>query len=65
MTTPKQNAETLRARLEAGYAKIDEGMRQDQNTEPWVDFWLRLLREYEELCDQMTQGQIDWTGALR
>ncbi len=48
--------DSLYRRLEAGYSKIDEGLRAkaDQNTvQKWEDFWIDLLHEYESVCREL------------
>lgn len=46
----------LYARLEAGWAKIDqvEGVGGDAGA--LIDFWIELLREYERVCDALAAG---------
>ncbi len=61
--------DSLYARLEIGYERIERGLREDQDVTTWEDFWVDLLREYERVCDALTEhvadGEVreDWTGA--
>ena len=58
MTTPKQDAETLKARLDDGWRKIDEAKDTGTDTRGWEDLWLSILHEYESACDQITQSPL-------
>lgn len=46
--------DTLYDRLEAGYVKIERGLREGADVTAWEDLWLALLAEYEAVCDQLT-----------
>lgn len=52
----------LAERLEDGYARIDEAQRQGNYGDfaKWESFWMKLLKEYELLCDE-----LDGTTAAR
>ncbi len=43
--------ETLERRLEDGYRRIEEAKVQGRDVKAWEEFWIQLLREYEEICD--------------
>jgi len=43
----------LEQRLEDGYVRIDEAVRQGRDVTAWEDFWLSLLYEYESVCDEL------------
>jgi hypothetical protein len=43
----------LTQRLEDGYRRIDEAQRNGADTSVWEEFWLKLLHEYEMLCDEL------------
>lgn len=45
--------DTLAARLDTGFDKIEEATRQGKDTTRWEDAWTRLLSEYEGICDQI------------
>ena len=44
---------TLRARLESGDAKIDDALAADKSIEKLFALWVRLLDEYERVCDRL------------
>lgn len=46
--------DVLYDRLEAGYVKIERGLREGANVTDWEHLWLTLLNEYEAVCDQLT-----------
>ena len=48
-----ERAATLEQRLHDGYARIDAALASAQDVERWEDFWERLLREYEAVCDRL------------
>jgi hypothetical protein len=43
--------ETLERRLDDGYQRIEEARMQGRDVQAWEEFWIQLLREYEEICD--------------
>ncbi len=43
----------LEQRLEDGYVRIDEAVRQGRDVTAWEDFWLSLLYEYETVCNEL------------
>lgn len=43
--------ETLEQRLDDGYRRIEEARVQGRDVQAWEEFWIQLLREYEEICD--------------
>lgn len=50
------DAAQLLRRLEDGYARIDEARRSGIDTRTWEDFWVKLLHEYEALCDELAEA---------
>jgi hypothetical protein len=46
----------LERRLEDGYRRIDEALADGQDVAEWERFWIRLLGEYEALCDDLAQA---------
>lgn len=44
---------TLEQRLDDGYRRIEHALRAGDDIEAWEDFWLRLLHEYESVCDEL------------
>jgi hypothetical protein len=61
--------DTLYGRLDAGYVKIERGLREGANVTDWEDLWLALLNEYERVCDDLMAipahvEQVPTQGAL-
>jgi len=44
---------TLERRLDDGFQRIDQALRDGADVAAWEDFWIQLLREYESLCDDL------------
>ena len=42
----------LARRLEDGYDRIERALAEGQDVSQWEVFWVDLLRQYEELCDE-------------
>lgn len=42
--------ESLERRLDDGFRRIDEAALSGADVSEWESFWIRLLREYEEIC---------------
>ena len=40
----------LQRRLEDGYSRIDDAALAGKDVGEWEDFWVSLLREYEDVC---------------
>jgi hypothetical protein len=49
MTALFAKRDTLERRLDDGYAKIDAGIAAGKDASSWEDFWIELLREYEDV----------------
>jgi hypothetical protein len=45
--------ESYRRRLVDGYSRIDEAELSGSDISEWETFWIRLLREYEEVCREL------------
>ena len=45
--------DTLAARLDAGFDKIEQAERAGQDVTRWEQGWHRLLEEYVSICDQI------------
>ena len=45
--------ETLERRLEDGFLRIDEAAISGADVSEWESFWIRLLREYEDVCREL------------
>ena len=43
----------LERRLDDGYQRIDQALRDGADVGAWEDFWLQLLHEYERVCDDL------------
>lgn len=43
----------LERRLEDGYERIDQALRDGADVAAWEAFWIQLLREYEAVCDDL------------
>jgi hypothetical protein len=46
--------EALERRLAEGYVKIEEALARGQDVSTWERFWIELLHEYEEVCNQLS-----------
>lgn len=44
--------QSLELRLADGRKRIDAAEQQGRDVEQWEMFWLTLLSEYEQLCDE-------------
>jgi hypothetical protein len=40
-------------RLDVGAARIQEARSEGKDVTSWEDFWLQLLRSYEQVCDEL------------
>lgn len=45
--------ESLARRLDDGYRRIDEALREGTDVADWERFWIQLLHEYEAVCDDL------------
>lgn len=43
--------QVLERRLDEGYARIEEAIARGEDVTAWTDFWVQLLRQYEERVD--------------
>jgi hypothetical protein len=41
-------------RLDDGYQRIDQAIRDGADVGAWEDFWFQLLLEYERICDDLS-----------
>ncbi len=48
--------ESLARRLEDGYRRIDQAIAAGEDVAEWERFWIRLLREYEAICDTLQKA---------
>jgi hypothetical protein len=44
--------EFLARRLDDGFQRIDEAALAGADVTEWESFWIKLLREYEDVCHQ-------------
>ena len=49
----ERRRDALSRRLELGYRKIERGLEDGQDVTTWEDLWITLLREYEQICDDL------------
>ena len=45
--------DSLYQRLEQGYERIERGLADGSDVSTWEDFWVSLLHEYEQVCDEI------------
>ena len=43
----------LTRRLEDGYDRIDQAALAGNDVREWEEFWIKLLREYEQVCGDL------------
>lgn len=53
----KADRDELVSRLRSGAIQIEEARSAGADVSRWESFWLRLLSEYEEICDQIDAFQ--------
>lgn len=51
--------DSLLERLEDGYQKIEQSLVAGQDVANWEDFWVLLLRRYEQVCDDLRDLRHD------
>ncbi|MBX6341005.1 MAG: hypothetical protein IRY97_00995 [Thermomicrobiaceae bacterium] len=49
----EQRRDALYRRLEHGYERIEQALREGQDVTRWEEFWIALLDEYERICDEL------------
>lgn len=42
-------------RLTIGADKIEEARGQGKDVTSWEDYWIQLLRQFEAVCDKLTE----------
>jgi hypothetical protein len=52
--TLREKRDKLDQRLEDGFRKIAEGEAEGRDVASWEAFWMSLLREYEDVCKELT-----------
>jgi hypothetical protein len=46
----------LERRLDDGYARIEQARLDGIDTTAWEEFWVKLLVEYQSICDELTEA---------
>ena len=49
--TPRQSIDTLTARLDDGFDRIDAAQAAGLDVGAWETFWIELLQQYQAACD--------------
>lgn len=49
----EQHRDNLYQRLEQGYERIERGLADGSDVTTWEEFWVSLLHEYEQVCDEI------------
>jgi hypothetical protein len=55
----RARAETIEQRLIDGEQKIAAAQQRGEDTSRLIDFWIRLLAEYEDLMEDVTDAIHD------
>jgi len=42
-------------RLDTGAARIEEAREKGRDVHEWEDYWIHLLRQYEQTCDKLRE----------
>jgi hypothetical protein len=53
VTELEAKRDNLIDRLDVGAARIQEARSEGKDVTSWEDFWLQLLRSYEQVCDEL------------
>ena len=51
LTPADSRQRALAGRLEDGYGRIDQALREGADIAAWEEFWVQLLHQYEAVCD--------------
>ena len=54
----QEKRDKLVDRLDTGAAAIEKARAQGQDVSSWEDFWIALLRQYEEVCDALRETYV-------
>ena len=49
----RDRREVLERRLDDGFQRIEQALRDGTDVAAWEDFWVQLLREYEAVCNEL------------
>jgi hypothetical protein len=55
-TELESRRESYCRRLDDGFARIDEAALSGSDVSDWESFWIRLLREYEDVCRELDRA---------
>lgn len=53
----QSQAAALERRLDDGYRRIDDAALEGKDIAAWETFWIRLLRDYESVCDGLAHAR--------
>lgn len=59
VTTKQDQLATLEQRLENGFRKIGAKMQQGISVTHWEDTWIELLRQYEQISDELAATPLE------
>ena len=62
MTSTADRIATLEARLQDGWAKIEQAMQHRIDVANWEAAWVDLLRQYETLSDELAAARPEQAG---
>ena len=51
----KRRRTALQLRLEDGYQRIEQALKDGKDVTRWEDFWIQLLYEYVRICDTIRE----------
>ena len=51
----KRRRTALQLRLEDGYQRIEQALKDGKDVTRWEDFWVQLLDEYVRICDTIRE----------
>lgn len=54
----EQRRDSLYERMEEGYKRIEDGLDKGEDVTAWEDFWLALLNEYEQVCEELQRDLL-------
>lgn len=55
----EEKRDELVERLDVGAAKIEEARSQGKDVTQWEDYWITLLRQYENVCDKLRDLHLE------
>lgn len=48
----------LASRLEEGHRRIEAALAGGQDVTAWEEFWMALLHEYEDVCQELERDPV-------